>query len=315
MKSPTLAILPSAILLLGSTAVSANDLTLFETQFDTDWTTAGVGGLRGTGASSINLTGVSGTVNQAYLYWHGPTDSTDPTHNANITFDGNAIPGSNIGFSQDNNWGRANSQAYRADVTSLVSGDGSYALSGLVPNDSNGASLVVFFDDGDSTNNRDVVTYDGNDSNISNTFDANGWNIALNGINYSTGTASLLFGVSDGQSFSDDAVLVNGTTIAASGPVFQGTSVPTTAGTSVGNGALWDLLSFDITSLLTPGINNLSITTGVNGDALAAIHISVDLPAGAAPPPPPPTGIPEPGPLWLLSTGLVALLARRKLLS
>lgn len=310
MRLRDLSWVPMGALLLAATSANGNDLSLFETQFDTDWTTAGVGGLRGTGASSIDLSGVSGSVTKAYLYWHGPTNSTDPAHNANINFAGTPISGTNIGFSDDNFWSRANSQAYRADVTSLVSGNGSYSLSDLIPNDSNGASLVVFFDDGDDSNNRDVVTYDGNDANFSNVFDANGWNISLTGINYSGGPASLLFGVSDGQSFLDDALVVNGITIAPSGPIFQGTSVPTTAGTSVTNGALWDLLSFDITSLLSSGLNDLTITTGAVSDALSAIHISVDLPAGAAPgsPTPPPTsGIPEPSTLALMGIGLLGL--------
>ena len=231
-------ILPSAILALSSLVASANLISQFETQFNTDWSYAGVGGLRGTGASSINLSGVSGTVNQAYLYWHGPTNSTDPTHNANINFVSTPISGTNIGFSDDNQWARANSQAYRADVTTLVTGNGNYSLSGLVPNDTNGASLVVFFDDGDSTNNRDVVLYDGNDANDVNIYDPYGWDITLSGINYSSGTASLLFGVSDGQSWLSDPLLPNGTTIAGPAVVFDGPTVPTTAGTTVTNGSL-----------------------------------------------------------------------------
>ncbi len=296
-------ILPAAVLALSTSTASANQLSLFETQFDTDWAAAGVGGLRGTGASTISLSGVTGTVTTAYLYWHGPTDSTDPTHNANISFSGTAISGSNIGFSDDNFWSRANSQAYRADVTSLVSGDGNYSISGLIPNDSNGASLMVFFDDGDSTNNRDVVIFDGNDANFPNAFDPDGWDITLGGINYSSGTASLLFGVSDGQDFLDAALVVNGTNIADSGAVFQGASVPTTLGTSVGNGALWDLLDYDVTSLLLPGLNTLNITHGTVSDALSAIHITVDLPAGAAPP-----AIPIPAAVWLFGSGLLGLI-------
>ncbi|MGH2414946.1 MAG: hypothetical protein ACRDEA_14905, partial [Microcystaceae cyanobacterium] len=105
-----LAILPAAPSL-------ASVLGLFETQFDTDWTSAGFGGMRGIGTGSITLSGVSGTVNQAYLYWNGPTNSSNANANANVTFDGNAVTGTNIGFSDDNFWGFDNSQAYRADVT------------------------------------------------------------------------------------------------------------------------------------------------------------------------------------------------------
>ncbi len=69
-----------------SMSASANLISLFETQRDTDFAYAGVGGLRGTGFGDITLSGVTGAVSQAYLYWHGPTNSTDPAFNADIFF-------------------------------------------------------------------------------------------------------------------------------------------------------------------------------------------------------------------------------------
>jgi len=183
MNLPRLAALAaSALFTLGA---AANDLQPFTTLQDTDWTQAGVGGLRGVGTGSIALGGVSGSVTQAYLYWAGPTNSTSPTANAAVNFNGTAITGTNIGFSQDNFWNFANSQAYRADVTSLVGGNGAYSLSNFLKPDAeiNGASLIVFFNDGNTANNRDVVLFDGNDANFSNPFDALGWNSSLAGIN------------------------------------------------------------------------------------------------------------------------------------
>ncbi|ROR32686.1 PEP-CTERM sorting domain-containing protein [Inmirania thermothiophila] len=282
----------------------ANVISLFETRFDTDFAYAGVGGLRGTGSGTIQLTGVSGTVQQAYLYWHGPTDSNDPAHNASLLLNGAPVVGSNIGFSDDNFWSRSNSQAYRADVTGLVAGNGNYSISGLIPNDSNGASLVVFFDDGDNTNNVDIVTFDGNDANFANSFDPLGWNISLSGINYTSGSASLVLGVSDGQSFTDGSFLLNGTTL-LSGNVFEGTSVPQTPGSSVTNGGLWDILAVDITAFMTPGPVTLTLTHQGVLDALSAIHVSVVLPAGSAPDQPGP--LPEPATLALFGLGLAGL--------
>jgi hypothetical protein len=299
-----------AAAVMGLPAVaSATDLAPFTTIFNTDWTTAGYGGMRGIGTGTIALSGVSGPVSHAYLYWHGPAQSADAGANANVTFAGTAITGTFLGISSDNCWGFPDSLAYRADVSSLVSGNGNYSLANfLKPGiaDINGVSLVVFYDDGNSANNRDVVMFDGNDSNIPNPYDAPGWNITLAGINYSTGTAAITFGVSDGQTFPDDAVNVNGLPLVAAGAVFQGDSVPGGPG-GPANGFLWDIKSFDATSFLTPGLNTFNITSGVNSDCLSCVHIAIDLPAGAAPP-----AVPEPGSLALLGLGLSALYGVRR---
>ena len=292
-------VVAAALLVVVAAPAHANLISFFETRFDTDYAFAGVGGLRGNGFGDITLSGVSGTVTQAYLYWHGPTNSASPTHNADVTLNGSAVTGTNIGFSDDNFWGRANSQAYRADVTALVSGDGTYTIAGAIPDDTNGASLVAFYDDGDDTNNRDIVTFDGNDANWPNSFDPDGWDISLSGIDYSGGSAFLHLGVSDGQDFVDGDFLLNGMTV-LSGSVFQGLSVPQTPGSSVGNGGLWDILTIDVTAFLSLGMNTLTLThSSPPDDALSAIHIAIDLPAGAAPP----VGMPEPGTLGLLLGG------------
>jgi hypothetical protein len=155
--------------------------------------------------------------------------------------------------------------------------------------------LIVFFADGNPDNNHDVVMFNGNDSNTPNSFDALGWNVTLGGINYSSGAASLQLHVSDGQSYSDDALILNGLPLAPSGSVFQGDSVPP----GVVDG-LWDIRNFDITSLLKPGANTLSLTTGLAGDALSLNLALVILPPGAAPR----QAILAPETMVLLSTGL-----------
>lgn len=301
-----------------SQPAAANIISDFETRFNTDFTSAGVGGLRGNGSGDINLTGVTGDVNKAYLYWHGPTNSSDPEFNANISLNSNSVTGTNIGFSDDNFWNQSNSQAYRADVTGLVSGDGTFSLSGLRPDHSNGASLVVFFDDQNDANNRDIVLFDGNDANFENSFDPLGWDVTLSGINYSGGPASMLLGVSDGQNFGigdDGSFFLNGTELNSS-DIFDGASVPVTPGSSVTNGGLWDLLDFDITSFLSVGSNTLNLTHGPENDALSAIHFAINLPVGSAPDQPdepqPPRAVPEPATLALLGPGLLALFMVRR---
>jgi hypothetical protein len=276
---------------LSAPQASANQIGFFTTVFDTDWTTAGVGGLRGTGSGTINVTGVTGPVTQSYTYWAGPTNSTDPNFNAAATINGAAVSGTNIGFSQDNFWGFANSQAYRANTSSVINGNGAYTIS-TSDNNTNGAGSLVFFNDGNSANNRDVVVFDGNDSNFDSSFDPAGWNLNLDGINYTSGSAFITLMVSDGQNFAPDddgTIEINGTPL-VSGGIFQGDSLCCGTGPT-GNGNLWDIKTFDITSFLSPGVNNLNVTLGPGtNDAIADIVAAIDLPAGAAPPTP---GIPE----------------------
>jgi Thrombospondin type 3 repeat len=273
------------VLLVPFDNATANNLTFFQSFLSTDVVAAGVGGMRDVGSGVITLSGVSGPVRKAYLYWHGPTNSNVPSVNASVSFNGNPVTGTNIGFSHDNCWLFVNSQAYRADVTSLVTGDGSYPLTGfrLDANtvtggaNTNGASLIVFFDDGDPSNNRDVYLFDGNDGNLTNTFDSDGWQATLSSIKYASGTASLQLHVGDGQTLLDDAVVVNTVQLVPGGAVFQGDSVPSANNGPANNGSLWDIKSFDVTSFLTPGTNTLSLTTGTNQDCLGLVVAAVNV--------------------------------------
>jgi hypothetical protein len=260
----------------GTVTVSPTGFTVS----NTDVAEFGTGGMRGGGGTgTINVSGVTAPVLHALLFWHGPTNSSNPAANASVTFNGTPITGTNIGVDSDNNWGFQNSQAYRADVTGLVTGNGNYALSNFTKPgvDINGVSLLVFYDDGNSSNDRNVVAWNGNDSNV---FDST-WNETVPGVPYpGSGSASLDLIVADGQSYADGEVRVNGTPIANAGPVFQGLVGPNYSGNPAGvTGSLWDMNTYVITSLLTPGSNNLHITSPAAGDALSLVVAMADVPA------------------------------------
>src|SRR6059036_3024273 len=81
----------------------------------------------------------------------------------NLSFNGNPIVGSKIGSGGDLCWGRSDSFGYRADVTALVAGNGSYAITGVASGGSvlaEGASLVAVYEN-PALPVRTVVIYDG----------------------------------------------------------------------------------------------------------------------------------------------------------
>jgi hypothetical protein len=256
---------------------------------DTDVEEFGFGGMRGDGTGSITVEGVSGTVTKALLYWNGPTNSADPTANATVSFAGTPVTGVNIGFASDNCWGFANSQSYRADVTPLVTGDSSYSLSNFRKDgppvaEINGVALIVFFNDGNTANDRNVVLWNGNDSNIASSFEPAGWDETLTGVPYpGSGSASLDFVVSDGQTAPEHQLLLNGSELAPAGPIFQG---ETTGGPFDAGGSLWDVKPLDITSFLSEGLNDLHLTTGAPPegptiDCISLVVAAANVPASA----------------------------------
>lgn len=267
----------------------SNSLTAGPLVGSTDFGLFGISGLRGTGNGTITVTGVTGTVTRAILVWHGLA-STATAIGRTGTIGSTNFTGTNIGLSSDNCWSQASSQAFQADVTSAVTGNGSYALSNMRAAgtfDPNGASLLVFYNDGNATNNRDIAVFWGNDSNQTNSFDPAGWSATLPGINYSSGTATLNVIVSDGQNFGEtgtNTLTVNATPI--SFPLFQGASLPKAPGSSVVDG-LWDHASASVASVLVPGPNTLTVTGNPEGsqDCLSLVAALFDLPGGTVTPP------------------------------
>lgn len=284
-----------------SAQAAAVPLTHYNTYRNTDVVTAGTGGLRGTGTGVINVAGVSGPVTSSLLYWHGPTNLPASTASANGNVNGAALTGTNIGTTFDNAWSYANGQAYRADASAVINANGAYNLTGFVTPDAeaNGAAAVVFFNDANTANNRDVYIYDGNDAGIAFGPDNAGWDVDLSGISYIDGAAFLRLLVTDGQVFSDGILQLNGITIAESS-IFQGNTLP--GASFEGEGNLFDIVSFDITAFMQSGVNDLTLTLARDSDAISLIGAIVDVAAR-----PVPTDVPEPLTLGLVALGALAM--------
>lgn len=281
---------------LGQTS-AARAVVQNEIIYNTDYVSAGVGGLRDIGNGVISLSGTSGTITKAYLYWHGVTNTSADVGNS-IIVNGVTVNGTNIGLS----WGYGSfqytqSQAYRADVTALVqaTGNGTYSLSGFGDMNPNGASLIVFFDDGNNANNRDVEIFEGNDSNLtlynSELYpnDPGGWEVNFTGFTYNSGSANIQMHVAEGNSGFEnwDGVLwINDQELTPLyNHLFDGNSVP-----PANNDGLWDIRTFNISSFLAPGLNTLTLALGSieassnNGnDFLGLIVALLDVPAGTTP--------------------------------
>ena len=319
-------LLIAALLLRSAGICHAAELTRARTEKNVDWISTGVGGL-GAGTGTLNLSGVSGTIKLALLYWHGidrPAQGGDGVYdNPQVSFAGEMVTGVAIGDGPTNCWPKGppqtpgatptpapgSSRAYRADVTSLVTGNGNYAIGGLAAetgHDGNGASLVVVFDDGDPLNDHDLIIYEGNDANVADGYpgEVDGWAAALDQISYTGGAVSAELHVADGQQLTDDVV-----TFSTGAPAqeeldtaqrWDGMSVPDAdhgRATDPGEeGSLWDIHRFDVSGLFTgAGMHTLTISGQVETDDCVALILAlVELQATQPTPTATPTETPVP---------------------
>ena len=293
--------LSACVLALLASPAHGASLTQARVASGVDWTSAGVGGV-GAGAGIISLSGVSGTVKHAFLYWHGidqPQAGGDGVYdNEAVTFAGQPVLGTPIGDSGPNCWpslegATGSSRTFRADVTVLVSGDGRYTVSGLsakAGHSADGASLIVFFDDGDPVNDRDVVLFQGNDANVVGSFpgEDDGWHASLSGIQYSGGSVNAQFHVADGQTIPDNSVTVTSTAGMVSIPdtadLWDGTSVANAGTSRADNGSLWDIHTVDVTGAFgAPARYSLFIDgqAFVGADCLSLVVLLLDFRAGS----------------------------------
>ena len=286
-----------------------------------DHVAAGVNGIgapgsAGGGVGTLELDGVSGAVHLALLYWHG-IDIDYPSYGftggdadydeADITFDGIDITGVRVAEQGSNNgWPGANPQPdsaslYRADVTSHVQlrGNGSYPVADLADgsdgHSANGATLIVYFDDGDPANDVRVVHYEGLQSN-----EGAQWAFPFV-VGYQGGRVDAIFHVADGQSVLPDGTTrfvvepgvsgASGTTLISYGtnhhdglPLWGGLSVPGMGFERSSGARLWDIRRLHLVSLFGPP-GNYALTTSLSSstDLLTLLVAQIEQPADPQP--------------------------------
>ncbi len=205
----------------------------------------------------IVITGIpaGATIVAARLYWMtigAPDDS--------LSFGAMPITGTQIATAPDTCWGRAAGNfGFRADVTSLVSGNGTYTISGY-PNDPNGtdgqgASLVIVYDDPADTRANLVKIADGSVGFVG---DGSAAGSTLTGFTIAAGfdSARVLNVVADGQPFAEELFLM-GVQTGGTDP-FPGA-----------DGPYWDTRIDNAMSLITPPQTSFATTITSSSDCLA----------------------------------------------
>src|SRR3989344_1625677 len=202
------------VLFSAQAALVPSDLTHFETfELRGNYTAAGVG-LRGRTWGIITLSNIpiGASIHKAYLYWRF-LDNGLLVSEQNLTLNGIPILGTEIGNGEDTCWSRTYSRAFRADVTPLIAGNGTYMLAGIANQSSllaQGASLVVVYADENGVL-RTVIIQDGNgvinNGNIHLATTIDGFIASDTGDGVSAKTT---FIVGDGQNFTDTIAVTAG---------------------------------------------------------------------------------------------------------
>jgi pimeloyl-ACP methyl ester carboxylesterase len=236
---------------------------------------AGVG-MRNRGYGTIVLTGIptGARTLAAYLYWDILSSELDSTYEKGV-LNGHSITGKLIGTHGDPCWGNTTNYAYRADVTTLVGGNGNYSLSGFAsgltdgtdpwisgstPPMTEGASLVVVYDGPGLAHTR-VFLYDGSILSAGNQA-----SVTLDhfSVSDSLTKAMTTFIGADGQIASEDDSTFNGVSLPSVG--WDGNDPQD--GDNFSNGNLWDTMVVDVTQLLPSGSTSATATVGPGNDCL-----------------------------------------------
>jgi hypothetical protein len=212
-----------------------------------DLVIAGVG-LRGSGTGDIVVSGIpaGASVRKALLYW--ATIGTQDTFTS-PTLDGQSVTGKLIGTAADTCWYATGNFVYRAEVTSLVSRNGTYSIAGLpalghFDNDSQGAALVVVYS-APGTARKTILI---NDGAVTLDLEKHTYTDTIQGFvpDDPLTSAQITYIVGDGQSWLDGDITLNGSVLDTS--AFTGS-----------DGDYWDTLSYDVTGLAPTPLSTTTI--------------------------------------------------------
>jgi hypothetical protein len=218
---------------------------------------------------NIVLSGIpaGASVIQAYANWQYQTNAPGAASEANILVNGNGVTGALTGVAApDFNWGHTNSDAYTADITSLVTGNGTYTITGAVDSATTVGSygegmsiLAVWSKAGSPVKNVDV--YSGLTSNTGGTATAiYGFDTPYNG-----GPANFFINALDGQAFADQGLIngVNITGLAGIGPI--GNTWEGLVGSDPTDN-MYDQATGDVSPYMNFGDASLTLQTTLIGD-------------------------------------------------
>jgi hypothetical protein len=251
------------------------------------YTAAGIG-MRNLGYGTISITGVpaGATVKSATLMWDILADASDPSFGQG-TLDGQQVTGTQWASGASPCWPVGSNFSYEADVTSLVSGNGSYSLAGFASGQTDGAdpwtagsappllegaTLVVVYQLS-SMPEADIQIAEG----ATETDSGNSATATLNGFTVSAHPAvTTTYIVADGQ-LPGNTASFDGTTLPGVG--FPGADPQAVPNYSQGN--LWDTVTADVSSYASPGDTSASVAVTGNDDCLVWVGqvLSVNTPA------------------------------------
>src|SRR5262245_28982179 len=223
---------------------------------------AGVG-MRNLGSGNITISGIpsKSKVVRAFLYWDILNSGDSPLLSMG-NFNGKAIQGALVGSGGDPCWIGGSNFAYRADVTSLVKGNGVYHLTGFASGDTSGASpfsstpvfpllegatLVVIYSN-NSMPAVDIVLVEGSDLVVG------PYSLTVDGFQASNPVTFAQY-----TSFGADGQHV-GTCAIGEQTFFNGSLISTSDWDGAdGPNQMWDTHTHDVTALIAPGATSASI--------------------------------------------------------